>query len=58
MLTLSGSGSANARGGDGIRQQTGPPARLVRSTARTASGTFVVLEDPAGVARLVRLDAS
>jgi hypothetical protein len=48
---------ASGGGGDGIRQQSGPPARLVRSTARTASGTFVVLEDPAGVARLVRLTA-
>ena len=49
VLTLTGTG------GDGIRQQTGPPARLVRSAARTASGDFVVLEDPAGRARLVRL---
>ncbi len=62
-LTVTGAGSggsgATAGGsgdrGDGIRQQAGPPARLVRSTARTASGTFVVLEDPAGIARLVRL---
>ena len=55
----SGGGGESASGGgsDGIRQQTGPPARLVRSTARTASGTFVVLEDPAGAARLVRLTA-
>ena len=42
----------------GVRQQTGPAARLVRSTARTASGAFVVLEDPTGAARLVRLVAS
>ena len=41
--------------GDGIREETGPPARAVRSTARTAAGDFVVLEDPAGAARLVRL---
>ena len=41
--------------GDGIREETGPPARAVRSTARTAAGDFVVLEDPAGTARLVRL---
>jgi hypothetical protein len=27
----------------------------VRSAARTASGTYVVLEDPAGAARLVHL---
>ena len=41
--------------GDGIREGTGPPARAVRSTARTAAGDFVVLEDPSGAARLVRL---
>ncbi len=41
--------------GDGIREQTGPPARAVRSTARTATGDHVVLEDPGGTARLVRL---
>lgn len=51
VLTVTGDS-----GGDGIRQQTGPPARAVRSAARTASGTFVVLEDPAGTARLARLD--
>ena len=38
-------------------QQTGPPARVVRSAARTATGDYVVLEDPAGAARLVRLAA-
>ncbi|MFL6079613.1 MAG: hypothetical protein ACJ714_06760 [Ornithinibacter sp.] len=54
--SASGSPSgAGAEGSSGIRQQTGPVARLVRSAARTASGTFVVLEDPAGTARLVRL---
>ena len=51
--TAGGSGT----GSDGIQQQTGPPARLARSAARTASGTYVVLEDPAGAARLVRLTA-
>ena len=54
--TGGGGGTTTGGGGGGIRQQTGPPARLVRSTARTAAGTFVVLEDPAGKARLVRLD--
>ena len=43
--------------GDRVTRRDGPPARLVRSAARTASGTFVVLEEPAGTARLVRLDA-
>lgn len=42
-------------GGD-VAQRTGPTARLVRSAARTAMGDYVVLEDPAGRARLVRLD--
>lgn len=42
-------------GGDGIRQQTGPPARAVRSTARAATGDYVVLEDRTGTARLARL---
>ena len=62
VLTLSGAGGdaggaggGSSTGGEGIRQQTGPPARAVRSTARTASGDYVVLEDPAGSARLVRL---
>ncbi len=44
-----------ATSGDGIRDETGPPARTVLSTARTSTGDYVVLEDPAGVARLVRL---
>jgi len=52
-----GSGGPSGGGRDGIRQQTGPPARAVRSTARTASGDYVVLEDPAGKPRLVRLPA-
>jgi hypothetical protein len=55
---LTGGGTAGDAGitaRDGIRQQTGPPARLVRSAARTATGDYVVLEDPAGTARLVRL---
>ncbi len=43
--------------GERVTRRDGPPARFVRSAARTASGTFVVLEDPAGTARLVRLDA-
>ena len=42
-------------GGDGIREAAGPPARVVRSAARTGTGDYVVLEDPAGSARLVRL---
>src|SRR6478735_11403650 len=50
-----GAGGGSSTGGDGIRQQTGPPARVVRSTARTSSGDYVVLENPAGKARLVRL---
>lgn len=53
-------GSLGERGGsegehDGIRQQTGPPARAVRSTARTGTADYVVLEDPAGKPRLVSL---
>jgi hypothetical protein len=61
MVTTAGtSGGTGASGNagtarDGIRQLTGPPARLVRSAARTATGDYVVLEDPAGRARLVRL---
>jgi hypothetical protein len=42
-------------GGDGIREAAGPPARVVRSAARTGTGDYVVLEDTAGSARLVRL---
>ena len=59
VLTVSGGVSQQpaARGGDGIRQWTGPPARAVRSAARTATGDYVVLEDPSGAARLVRLTA-
>ena len=52
----SGSGGASGPGGNGIRQATGPPARGVRSAARTAAGDYLVLEDPAGAARLLRLD--
>ncbi len=62
VLTVTGAvpgGGAPAvgasEGPDGTRQRSGPPARLVRSAARTASGDFVVLEDPAGTARLVRI---
>jgi hypothetical protein len=51
----SGTGGGSGSRGDGIQQETGPPAKAVRSTARTATGDYVVLEDPAGVARLVRL---
>jgi hypothetical protein len=50
VLTVTGSG-----GGDGIRHQTATAATTVRSTARTATGDYVVLEDPAGTVRLVRL---
>ena len=42
---------------DGTRERTGPPARVVRSAARTDTGDYVVLEDPSGAARLVRLNA-
>src|SRR6478735_10818153 len=56
VLTVSG-GVSLSGGGDGIRQWTGPPARAVRSVARTATGDYVVLEDPSGAARLVRLTA-
>jgi hypothetical protein len=60
LLTVSsagaGTGTGAGDGGGGIRQQTGPPARVVRSTARTGTGDYVVLEDPAGAARLVRLN--
>jgi hypothetical protein len=65
VLTVSGDGrgsgaesdgaGADEGEGHGIRQQVGPPARAVRSAARTATGDYVVLEDPAGAARLVRL---
>jgi hypothetical protein len=48
-------GSASGAPGDGIRQATGPRARGVRSAARTSAGDYLVLEDPAGTARLVRL---
>ena len=51
------SAAAAAASGDGIRQWTGRPARAVRSAARTATGDYVVLEDPSGAARLVRLTA-
>src|SRR6478736_4135025 len=59
MLMLSGGVSSSGGGGsgDGIRQWTGPPARAVRSVARAATGDYVVLEDPSGAARLVRLTA-
>ena len=58
MLMLSGGVSSSGGGsGDGIRQWTGPPARAVRSAARAATGDYVVLEDPSGAARLVRLTA-
>ncbi|HWO51521.1 MAG TPA: hypothetical protein VNN23_07985 [Ornithinibacter sp.] len=54
-----GDGADDDGGGevDGIRERTGPPARAVRSAARTDTGDYVVLEDPSGAARLVRLSA-
>jgi hypothetical protein len=55
VLTARGVSGAGGGAGGGIRQQVGPPARAVRSAARTATGDYVVLEDPAGRARLVRL---
>jgi hypothetical protein len=57
VLTV-GAATGDGTAGGGIRQQTGPPARLVRSAARTTTGDYVVLEDPAGLARLVRLTTS
>ena len=54
VLTATGDPGVEV-GGDGIRQRTGPAARAVRSTARTATGAYVVLEAPDGVARLVRI---
>lgn len=44
--------------GDRVTRHDGPPARLVRSAARlpgAGGATYVVLEDPSGTARLVRL---
>ena len=55
LLASGGSLRVLTVGRDGIRQQTGPPARAVRSAARTGPGDYVVLEDPAGSARLVHL---
>ena len=43
--------------GDGVVQRAGPPARVVRSTARTASGDYVVLENGSGTTHLIRLTA-
>ena len=58
-LTVQGvPGDGSATGGGRVARRDGPPARLVRSAARLpgADGaTYVVLEDPAGSARLVRL---
>lgn len=55
VLATGGALAVLTVGADGVRLRSGPPARTVRSTARTATGDYVVLEDPAGAARLVRL---